>query len=158
MHLPSQTNYLASAISERKVLLAPAALQGMQEDAEKCFPHECCGFLLGTEEGKQRQGLEVMIVPNVEPTDPQHRYLMDSKAYFRAEAYAEDHQLRLLGVYHSHPGHPAIPSLHDHQTAWPGFSYLIIPLLGGKAGSPRSWVLNAADQFAEESVMLLEGH
>jgi proteasome lid subunit RPN8/RPN11 len=60
--------------------------------------------------------------------------------------------LALLGIYHSHPNHPAIPSEHDRVAAQPWFSYVIISVLERKIGPVRSWRLNEETQFEEETV------
>ena len=40
----------------------------------------------------------------------------------RAEKRAREQGLDLLGFYHSHPDHPAVPSQYDLDHAWPSFS------------------------------------
>ena len=37
--------------------------------------------------------------------------------------------MTLLGVYHSHPQHPAIASEHDLRSAQPFFSYVIYSVI-----------------------------
>jgi proteasome lid subunit RPN8/RPN11 len=54
-----------------------------------------------------------------------------------------------LGIYHSHPNHPAIPSEHDRVAAQPYFSYVIISAMQGNIDHIRSWRLNEASQFEE---------
>ena len=68
----------------------------------------------------------------------------------QAERYAADQDLDLLGVYHSHPNHPAIPSEHDRIAAQPFFSYVIVSVRDGIIDHTRSWRLNDASQFDEE--------
>ena len=72
----------------------------------------------------------------------------------RAERFALANDLSLLGVYHSHPNHPAIPSIHDLKQAVPFFSYIIISVMDGKFNTLRSWQLNEeTGQFDEEKVV-----
>jgi proteasome lid subunit RPN8/RPN11 len=70
-----------------------------------------------------------------------------------AEQHALDHDWTLLGVYHSHPNHPAIPSEHDRVAAQPFFSYLIISVLNNEIITLRSWLLNDDQQFEEEKII-----
>jgi proteasome lid subunit RPN8/RPN11 len=70
----------------------------------------------------------------------------------KAERYALDNDLQLLGVYHSHPDHPAEPSEHDRVAAQPWFSYVIISVLKGAINNTRSWILNGQSRFEEESI------
>ena len=69
-----------------------------------------------------------------------------------AERYADENGVQLLGVYHSHPNHPAIPSEHDRVAAQPYFSYIIISVKDSQIADIRSWQLNDEFQFEEETV------
>jgi proteasome lid subunit RPN8/RPN11 len=62
----------------------------------------------------------------------------------KAEQYALLYDTTLIGVYHSHPQHPAIPSEHDLKQALPFFSYIIVSVLDGKSDNLFSWRLNEA--------------
>jgi proteasome lid subunit RPN8/RPN11 len=70
----------------------------------------------------------------------------------KAETLASELDLTLLGVYHSHPVHPAIPSEHDLNVAMPFFSYVIVSVYGENDVSVRSWKLNDERQFEEELI------
>ena len=121
--------------------------------AAKVFPNECCGFLFGNEsDGQQRTIREIMIVDNSKPGDKTRRFEISPLDYINAEKYALDNQLQLLGVYHSHPKHPAIPSEQDRIAAQPYFSYLIISIQNPETISFRSWRLNESEQFDEEMI------
>jgi proteasome lid subunit RPN8/RPN11 len=61
--------------------------------------------------------------------------------------------LELVGVSHSHPDHPNLPSEFDRQWAWPNFSYLITSVVEGNAVESRSWRLNEdRASFSEEDL------
>jgi proteasome lid subunit RPN8/RPN11 len=62
--------------------------------------------------------------------------------------------LDVLGFYHSHPDHPAIPSAFDRDHAWPWYTYVIVPVEGGEAGAPRAWQLKQ-DRHHFDEVRLL---
>ena len=121
-------------------------------DAIHTFPDECCGFLYGTETGGDRVILEVQAVGNNKDGDKRRRFEIKPLDYLRAERYAEANNLLLLGVYHSHPDHPSIPSEHDRVAAQPYFSYVIVSILAGKYNTLQSWRLNDAAQFEEEEI------
>jgi len=125
----------------------------MLKDAIQAFPDECCGFLFGKEEGEDNRIITgIQVVNNAKEGDKRRRFEISPLDYIKAEQYADDNQLALLGVYHSHPNHPAIPSEHDRVAAQPFFSYIIISVLDGKIGPVRSWRLNQDAQFEEETV------
>lgn len=134
------------------VYLEEGAYYHLVLDAERTFPYECCGFLLGTEDETGRQVLGIRVVDNAREGDKRRRFEISAKDYQEAEAYALENNIQLLGVYHSHPNHPAIPSEHDRVAAQPYFSYAILSIQEGKFHHLRCWRLNENFQFEEESI------
>jgi proteasome lid subunit RPN8/RPN11 len=114
-----------------------SAEEVMREDALKSFPNECCGFFFGFEKtGDQRR-----------------RFQIDPKDYIWAERHAEENNLQLLGIYHSHPLHPAQPSEHDRVQAVPWFSYIILSVQPDKIEDLNSFQLNESRQFEQETII-----
>jgi proteasome lid subunit RPN8/RPN11 len=74
-------------------------------------------------------------------TDDPHRYLISPDDLRRIEAELRPSGLEVLGCYHSHPDHPAVPSAFDIEQAWPWYSYLIVRVDGGRGAELSSWVL-----------------
>lgn len=135
------------------ITLEPKARKLLLEDAVNAFPDECCGFLLGTsDEDDRRIVTEIIVVNNAKEGDKRRRFAIAPLDYLKAEAYAEKKQLQLLGIYHSHPNHPAVPSEHDRVAAQPFFSYIIVSVLEKIPGALRSWRLNDDHHFEEEEV------
>ncbi len=121
-------------------------------DALTAFPDECCGFLFGEEEDNERIITAIQTVNNAKEADKTRRFEIAPKDYLEAERFADKNGLKLLGVYHSHPNHPAIPSEHDRVAAQPYFSYLIVSVLNNLWAGNRSWRLNDEQQFEEEKI------
>jgi len=134
------------------IIIEPQARQLMIADAIKTFPDECCGFLFGVEKESDRIVTDILIVTNAKEGDKRRRFQISPRDYMKAEQYADENNLYLLGIYHSHPNHPAIPSEHDRLAAQPWFSYVIISVLERKVGLIRSWRLNEDNQFEEEKL------
>lgn len=125
----------------------------MNKDGLDSFPDECCGFFYGNEDGLgNRSVTEILVVNNAKEGDKRKRFEISAKDYMKAEQYALEKGLQLLGVYHSHPDHPAIPSEHDRRAAQPYFSYIIISVLSNRTTHMRSWRLNDNFQFEEEAI------
>jgi proteasome lid subunit RPN8/RPN11 len=59
--------------------------------------------------------------------------------------------MEVVGIWHSHPDHPAQPSETDRQAAWEGWSYMILSVTGEGVSDVRSWRLDG-DAFIEEVV------
>jgi proteasome lid subunit RPN8/RPN11 len=126
--------------------------QAISADGRQTYPDECCGFLFGTETDGVRLISDILVVDNSKAGDKRRRFEISAKDYLKAERFAVEHDLELLGIYHSHPDHPAIPSEHDRVAAQPFFSYVIISIVLGQPAGIRSWRLNDAFQFEEELV------
>ncbi len=127
------------------------ALRVMQQDAEQAYPDECCGFFYGQEHGN-RYISEAVPVVNSQTGDKRRRFGIAPEDYLKAERYALEKNLRLLGVYHSHPNHPARPSEHDLRQAVPYFSYIILSVQEGKVADMTSWQLAEHGEFVEETI------
>jgi proteasome lid subunit RPN8/RPN11 len=138
------------------IVLENDAQKKIVQDAVDAFPDECCGFVFGYEDSNGRRIItEARVVKNVKEGDKRRRFEIAPQDYLDAEKYAEEQQLELLGVYHSHPNHPAVPSEHDRAAAQPFFSYLIISVNDKIPGPIRSWRLNDDWQFEEENNHLI---
>ena len=123
----------------------------MTSHAESIFPDECCGFIFGKEDKAGNRRITVLReVNNAKPGNKKRRFEINGLDYMQSEVYALDNDLELLGVYHSHPNHPAVPSEHDRVAAQPTFSYIIVSVMKGRIDHIRSWQLNEDTQFVEE--------
>ncbi|HEX8653328.1 MAG TPA: M67 family metallopeptidase [Pyrinomonadaceae bacterium] len=136
------------------------ALSQQQEDeirrhGEEEYPHECCGLLLGrfSRDGR-KQVLEVHPVSNAREEEARHnRSLILPEEYMRGERYARQHELEVVGNYHSHPDQEAVPSQFDLEHAWPTWSYLIVSVRGGLSSDLRGWEMRAdRSRFDEEEI------
>lgn len=134
------------------LLLHPDAKAVIESDARACFPDECCGFFYGRKDGAQRIVTQAQPVVNAKEGDKRRRFEIHPIDYMKAERYAIENGLDLLGVYHSHPLHPAIPSEHDRVVALPEFSYIIASVHPDGVNDITSWRLNEARQFDPEAV------
>lgn len=138
------------------IIIEPRVKQLLIDDAFDTFPDECCGFLFGREEQDgARAVVDILVVDNSKAGDKTRRFEISPLDYMTAEQHALDHEWTILGIYHSHPKHPAIPSEHDRVAAQPFFSYVIISV-PDKTNSGaiifRSWLLNDDRQFEEEKI------
>ena len=134
------------------IQFAEDAMELMKTDALSSFPHECCGFIFGCEEEDTRNITVIQEVINISEQDQRRRFSISSADYLHAEKFALENNLSLLGIYHSHPNHPAIPSERDRQAAQPFFSYIIISVSDNHVTGIRSWRINAQEQFEEEQI------
>jgi proteasome lid subunit RPN8/RPN11 len=115
---------------------------------------ECCGFLFGLDLGEHRIISTILEVEN-EAFDRRRTFRISPRNYLKAENFAICNNVQLLGIYHSHPNSPAVPSEFDRAYAHPYFSYIIFSVLNKKVADFRSWNLGDNLQFEEESLAVL---
>ena len=110
--------------------------------AQRAYPHECCGFLLGCDEGQARRIVRVVEAQNDRGESQQHnRFTITPEAFMRADKAARAERLDVLGFYHSHPNAPARPSAYDLEHAWPVYSYIILAVADGEPAEMTCWLL-----------------
>ncbi len=152
------------------ILLTSDHVQSILCHAEQTYPQECCGLLLGIHQSVD--GAETNVVQDVYPTPnvwedslskveqsddsiatAHRRYRIAPTAMLQAQQQARAKALDVIGIYHSHPNAPAIPSEWDRAWAWPQYSYVIVSLKDGVAKDLKSWSLNADQDFLAEKVI-----
>jgi proteasome lid subunit RPN8/RPN11 len=122
-------------------LRLPGALADeIRRHGEAAYPAECCGVLVGRTESGAKEVLRLSPAVNRRTDDP-HRYLIAPDDLRRLEAEVRAAGLEIVGYYHSHPDHPAVPSAFDAEHAWPWYSYLIVQIDRGRGAGMASWVL-----------------
>jgi proteasome lid subunit RPN8/RPN11 len=151
-------------------------LQAMNDHAESTYPEECCGLLLGHIKGDEKTLIEILPTENswseqtadtfqfVEGIPGEHKYSklnrfsIAPKVMLEAQKDARDRHLNIIGIYHSHTDHPAIPSEFDRVIAWPQYSYLIVSVQQGSACDLKSWSLDDNHQFQPEEIHRISPH
>ena len=119
---------------------------------EAAYPEEGAGFLIG-DEGEVK---EILALSNAREDEARHnRFLITPEEYLKAELKADSLGLSLIGVFHSHPDCPNVPSEYDREWAQPFFSYIITRVDEGKAVSHRSWrLVEDRTQYEEEEIKI----
>ncbi len=117
-------------------------LAAIKANAERAYPHEGCGLLLGRQVDGHKIVQEVLPVENAREAAAQHnRYLIPPEAVMQGEQLAAQKGLDVIGFFHSHPDHPARPSEFDREHAWPWYAYVITSVEQGRAGRTAAWML-----------------
>lgn len=133
--------------------ISEEASKTMIADAIQAFPNECCGFFYGTESEKERIITIAKPVINNKEGDQRRRFEISPFDYMKAEHFALQSNLQLIGVYHSHPNHPSVASIHDLAKALPYFSYVILSIVEGQFNTIQSWRLKEdVREFREEEI------
>jgi proteasome lid subunit RPN8/RPN11 len=130
-----------------------AVLRAIEDHAREAYPEECCGFLLGHvgEPGRVQRSQRAR---NVATENRKRRYVIDPLELLHADEKARKEGLDLIGVYHSHPDHPAAPSEYDRSRAGTWFSYVILSIVGRQPKDATSWRFDeAAAKFDREDIV-----
>lgn len=122
------------------IKIAEAQLNEIREHGVRDYPYECCGLLLGRYRENGKVVMETYPISNArEESAKRNRFLITPEELMRGERYARDHDLEVVGFYHSHPDSPAVPSNYDLEHAWPTYSYIIVSTSEGQATDLFSW-------------------
>ena len=119
--------------------ITDAQLKQIYAHAKETYPHECCGFLIGTfaDDGLVNQ-VRSAANQNTERAD---RFVISPQEYAQVQFAADDAELDIIGIYHSHPDWPAIPSQTDMESAFEEVYYLITSVHEGMPLNTNIWRL-----------------
>ncbi|MFQ5951186.1 MAG: Mov34/MPN/PAD-1 family protein [Candidatus Geothermarchaeales archaeon] len=120
------------------------------------YPEECCGIMIGTP-GERKEVVRVLPSENRAEVSRRTRFSIDPQDIVDADRQAVEDGAEILGFYHSHPGVPPRPSVHDLEQAWPWYSYLIVGVRDGGQPEFASWILREdRGGFNREKVVLVD--
>ncbi len=131
----------------KTVKLRRTSMEQMVAQAEREFPFECCGFVIGDDSAE-----EVRPITNIQnrrhaedpkafPRDARTAFLMETKEHLAALREVDERRLKLKAVYHSHPDHDAYFSETDRKQAcsfdpdepdYPDTVYIVLSVRGGR--------------------------
>ncbi|MEJ7618853.1 MAG: M67 family metallopeptidase [Pyrinomonadaceae bacterium] len=141
------------------ITLAPSHIEEINGHAEREYPDECCGLLLGrfADDGAKVVAETIAVSNAREGADRHNRSLIPPEELLRGERDARRRGLEVIGNYHSHPDHPARPSQFDLEHAWPTWSYLIVSVQKNRAGELLSWELkHDRSRFNSEEIIAVK--
>ncbi|MGB3656069.1 MAG: M67 family metallopeptidase [Rivularia sp. (in: cyanobacteria)] len=140
-------------------------LQTIFSHAESTYPEECCGVIFGHICSDRKTVVEIIPTENAWNPDTAGDFADDDITYSKKRRYtiapqdmlhlqksAREKNLNIIGIFHSHPDYPAIPSEFDRNYAWQEYSYIIVSVQKGQAGDINSWVLDDNSVFEQEEL------
>ncbi len=128
-------------------------------EAERNYPNECCGILLGNVIEGVRQVSMTITCDNARTDSLANRYSIRPDQVVATQKLARSRGENIIGFYHSHPDHPADYSRTDLDEAhWFDCSYLIISVERGSPGATSSFVLLGGEdrkKFEQEAIQIV---
>ncbi|MEW6775792.1 MAG: M67 family metallopeptidase [Bdellovibrionota bacterium] len=141
----------------RKLRLSKDVEKAIRAHAEKSYPNEGVGLLIGKLAGDDHEVVRAVPIRNVDPKPDFFRW--DDAEYLKIDKEARKDGLDIVGLFHSHPDHPAIPSKTDFLFAEPWgdtFAWIIVSVKQGKSDTFRSWTVDPSlgqiGEFREEKI------
>jgi proteasome lid subunit RPN8/RPN11 len=152
-------------------------LEELKPWAGLCYPFEGCGLLLGSVEGKDNRVVRFAPLSNLlrekekaaagalavardtlgkrAETQGEKEFVMDPAEFNKISLEAARQGLDVVGILHTHPDHPAVPSPTDAaQPLLAGYSVVIAKVDQGRFIEARSWRRDEETQpFEEESIV-----
>jgi proteasome lid subunit RPN8/RPN11 len=136
------------------VIISRQAFETMMAQAEREFPFECCGFILGDASDEVRpirniQNEKHAADPATFQRDARTAYLMDPREQLAVLQEIDRRKLKLKAVYHSHPDHEAYFSATDRARAcsfdptepdYPETAYIVMSVRGGKYAGAAAFI------------------
>jgi proteasome lid subunit RPN8/RPN11 len=138
------------------LIIPPPILENIHQYGESVYPEEGAGLMLGFEKDGKRFLADIVLLNNAREESARHnRYLITAEDMLKGEKEAERLGLSIIGIFHSHPDHPNLPSEFDREYAIPWYSYLITSVNKGQAIGSRVWRLkDDRSIFDEEDIIL----
>lgn len=128
--------------------------QTMVLHAERTYPNECCGAMLGrTLDGKKVVN-EAIPLNNAYAGGQNARYELRPEDLLAAEKAARGRGLDLIGIFHSHPDCDAYFSETDLKNSCPWYSFVVLSIQNGRFAHANSF-LPDVDQTSADSEELI---
>ncbi|MFN7924074.1 MAG: M67 family metallopeptidase [Bryobacteraceae bacterium] len=121
----------------------------MVEHGRACFPKECCGIMLGTEEDGVRRCTIAIACRNAYEGEQKDRFQLDPKDQLAADRKARELGISVLGFFHSHPDEDAYFSATDLKNSWPWYSNVVMSIRSGEFAGAKCFIAND-DQTAAD--------
>ena len=138
------------------IRLKSADIEEIKQIAQKTYPHECCGVMVGSIENGVKTVTELIPAENQRTDSPANRYLITPDLLNELEKKLKGTDRAIVGFFPSHPDVPPPPSAYDQDHAWPWYSYVIVSVNRGQAGEIHNWKLrDDRSAFDAEKMELL---
>ncbi len=128
--------------------------QTMVLHAERVYPNECCGAMLGHLQGEKKVVTEAVPLENAYSGEQGARYELRPEDLLSADKAARSRGLDLIGIFHSHPDCDAYFSQTDLRNSCPWYSFVVLSVQNGNFDHARSF-LPDIDQTRAESEELI---
>lgn len=124
--------------------------------AERTYPNEGCGVMLGRQQDGKKIVTEALPVENSFPGEQSKRYELRPEDLLTAEKIARERGLDLIGIFHSHPDCDAYFSEMDLENSCPWYSFVVVSIRNGKFDHANSYLPNDDRTRAEHEELICQ--
>ena len=145
------------------IRITEEAWQAMVDHAQRLYPNECCGAMLGVPRSESPQpGTEPVTVKEISRAVPltntykgeqADRYEIAPIELLKTDREARTEGLELIGIYHSHPDCDAYFSKTDLENSCPWYSFVVLSIKQGVFDHANSFLPNAEQTHAEPEAL-----
>ena len=128
--------------------------QTMVLHAERTYPNECCGAMLGHLKGEKKVVTDAVALENAWAGEQGQRYQLRPEDLLFADQTARAHGLDLIGIFHSHPDCDAYFSDTDLKNSCPWYSFVVLSITNGKFDHANSFLPDADQTRAEDEELI----
>jgi proteasome lid subunit RPN8/RPN11 len=114
----------------------------MVSHARSTYPNECCGAMLGSNDGGEKLVRVALQLENSFGGAQAARYELHPEDLLAADKAARERNMDLIGIYHSHPDCDAYFSKTDLQNSCPWYSFVVLSIQKGEFHHANSWLPN----------------
>ncbi len=122
------------------ISIEPAAWDVMVSHAQKTYPNECCGAMIGAIDGSGKIVRVAVPLENAFTGEQGARYELRQEDLLRADSEARQRGMDLIGIFHSHPDCDAYFSKTDLENSCPWYSFVVLSIKNGKFDHANSFL------------------
>jgi proteasome lid subunit RPN8/RPN11 len=139
------------------IRIEQAAWDLMVSHAQKTYPNECCGAMLGNVDGADKTVTEAVAIENAFTGEQGARYEIRPEDLIAADKAARSRGLDLVGIFHSHPDCDAYFSKTDLENSCPWYSFVVLSIKNGKFDHANSFLPDPDQTGAEPEPVQFPG-
>lgn len=128
--------------------------QAMVLHAERTYPNECCGAMLGHLRGENKKVVAAVPLQNSFSGSQNARYELRPEDLLEADRAARARGLDLIGIFHSHPDCDAYFSQTDLKHSCPWYSFVVLSVYNGKFDHARSFLPDSDQTKADNEELI----
>lgn len=134
--------------------IEPHPWRAMVLHAERTYPNECCGAMLGRIVAGKKIVTKAIALNNAFNGEQRARYQLRPEDLLAAEKAARESGLDVVGIFHSHPDCEAYFSTTDLKNSCFWYSFVVLSITNGKFDHANSFLPDAEQTKADREELI----